>query len=233
MYFKNRRHAGWLLAKKIPHSLFDNTNTVVVALSNGGVPIALEVARELNLEMNIVLINKIRINSNSDLVIGAVGEEGEVFYNSDYMNYFVYSKSDLEQYRLQACKELQGESEELKIWGNTSKLDNKEIILVDDGVETGATLGLAIQLMKKNNVKKIMVAVPIASPEIIKKITNQVDEMITVLAPQFVNLIEKWYEDFDQVESEEVVNILSDFANSRQYRENKNLILKIQSGLRT
>ena len=112
-------------------------------------------------------------------------------------------------------------------------LENKEVILVDDGIETGATVGVAIQLMRKMKVKKVFVAVPIASPEVVKKINNQVDKMVTVVEPQFVNSIEKWYEDFDQVENEEVLKMLGDYSISRQYPYNKNIIIEIQNSFHT
>ena len=229
MYFKNRSHAGWLLAKKVLLVEIDKSNTVVLAISNGGVPVAIEIARELNLEIDIALINKIRIPSNSNLVIGAVSEENESFLNLDYMSYFNYSKIEIEQFKLQALKELELESKSIRNKRLPFLLENKEVILVDDGIETGATVGVAIQLMKKMKVAKIVVVVPVASPEMIKKIKNQVDKIITVVAPQFVNSIDNWYEDFDQVENEEVLKVLSDYSTVRQYRENKNLILKIQN----
>jgi predicted phosphoribosyltransferase len=233
MYFKNRSHAGWLLAKKVLPLAFDKTNTIVVSLSNGGVPVAIEIARELDVELDIALINKIRIPSNSNLVIGAVSEENEAFLNLDFMRYFDYSASDIEQFKLQALKELELENKTLKIKRLPLLLENKEVILVDDGIETGATVGVAIQLMRKMKVKKVFVAVPIASPEVVKKINNQVDKMVTVVEPQFVNSIEKWYEDFDQVENEEVLKMLGDYSISRQYPDNKNIIIEIQNSFHT
>ena len=211
VYFKNREHAGKMLLEKITSIQLDIHNTVVIALPRGGVPVALPVAQGLHLPLDIVLVKKIGVPSAPELAIGAVSEDGEVFYNKDLMQYFNYSESDMMPYKKVALDKLEVLGAELRGARTREKLENKDVIIVDDGIATGATIEVVLQLMQKKKVKKIIIATPVISPDVIQKLQNHVDKIISVIAPQFLSSIGEWYEDFDQVETKNVVKILNNY----------------------
>lgn len=214
MYFKNRSHAGKMLLGKLKAIPVD-ANTVVIALPRGGVPVALEVARGLHLPLDIVIVKKIGVPSNPELAIGAVCEGDEVFYNQDLLKYFNYDLIDMEPYKLHAIDELQKASNALRGGRLPLSLENKDIILVDDGIATGATMEVVIQLLKKKKVGKIIIAVPVASPEKLQELVTQTYKTISVIAPEFLTSVGQWYEDFNQVETAEVLKILDNYAQEQ------------------
>lgn len=224
MYFKNRTHAGRLLLKKISSLVIDKKNTIVIALPRGGVPVALEVARGLGLPLDIVLVKKIGLPSAPELAIGAVSEDSEVFYNTELMQYFNLSIVDLEPYKLQAVQELEKSDISLRGKKQPLNLENKDIILIDDGIATGATIEVVVHLLKKKKVHKIIIATPVVSPDVIQKLNPKVDKIVSVIAPQFLTAVGEWYNDFSQVETEEVVRILNNISSIYSSENTDNII---------
>lgn len=204
-----------MLLEKLKVVPFDKTNTVVIALPRGGVPVALEIAQGLNLPLDIVLVKKIGLPSSPELAIGAVCEGNEVYYSEELMKYFNYDLVDMEPYKLRAVEELQNLSIALRGGRQLLPLENKDIILVDDGIATGATMEVVIQLLKKKKVGKIIIAVPVASPENLQKLLTQTYKTISVISPQFLSSVGQWYEAFGQVETDEVRKILDQYSMKR------------------
>jgi predicted phosphoribosyltransferase len=211
MYFKNRIHAGKLLSNKLASLIWDRKNTVIIALPRGGVPVAHEVAKDLGFPMDIVIVKKIGTPADSELAIGAICEDDGVYFNPELMNYFGYDQIDMEPFKLRAKDELLKTSEALRKGRATISLENKDIILIDDGIATGSTMEVVLQLLKRKNVKNITIAVPVASPEIVRKFVPQVEKVVTVISPEFLTSVGQWYDDFRQIETNEVVKILSEY----------------------
>lgn len=212
MYFKNRSHAGKILLEKLQAIHIDKSNTVVLALPRGGVPVAFEISQGLGIPLDIAIVKKIGLPSNPELAIGAVCEGDEVYYNEDLMKYFNYGHDDMVPFKLRAMEELKKSSAVLREGRAALPLENKDIILVDDGIATGATMEVVIQLMKKKKVGKIYIAVPVASPETVHKLSTEVHKVIYALAPEFLTSVGQWYEDFRQVETDEVLKILKNYS---------------------
>jgi putative phosphoribosyl transferase len=180
----------------------------------------------LEVQLDIVLVKKIGLPSAPELAIGAVSEDEEVFYNPELMQYFNYKIEDLLQAKLEAMQGLLKLKNELRGNLTSVNLENKTVILVDDGIATGATMEVVIQLMKKKKVKKIIIAAPVVSPDTIHKFMNHTDKVVSVIAPQFLTSVGEWYEEYNQVESSDVLQALKDFSS---YRTGK--VLAISSNL--
>jgi putative phosphoribosyl transferase len=212
VYFKNRGHAGKLLSAKLSSIPFDQFNTVIIALPRGGVPVGFEIAKKLNLPLDIILVKKIGTPSNPELAIGAVSEGDEVYYNNELLKYFGYDIIDIQPFKLQAINELQKTAAVLRAGRSPLQLEHKDIILVDDGIATGSTMEVVVQLLKKKNVKKITIAVPVASLDVVKKLANHADQIVTVITPDYLTSVGQWYDNFKQVETNEVTKILTEYS---------------------
>jgi putative phosphoribosyl transferase len=219
MYFKNRTDAGKLLYEKLSTISLDKKNTIIIALPKGGVPVAFEVARRFELPLEIVLVRKIGLPSAPELAIGAVSEDDEVYYNSELMQYFNYKIEDLVSARLEATQELLKLGKELGGGLRSLLLEGKTVILIDDGIATGSTMEVVIQLMKKKKVKKIFIAAPVVSPDVVRKFSDHTYKVVSVIAPQFLTSVGEWYEEYNQVESSEVIQILKRYSSIRAHKE--------------
>jgi putative phosphoribosyl transferase len=211
MYFRNRTEAGKVLLSKLKKIPLIKSNTIVLALPRGGVPVAYEIAKGLNLPLDIVLVNQIGVPSNPELAIGAVCEGGEVYFNQDLLKYLNLAPIDIEPFRFKA---IEGLEKAISIFRNGRlpiDLYNKDVILVDDGVATGATMEVVLQLMHQKRVGKIIIAAPIASLEVVQKLILKSDKVVYVITPQFLNSVGQWYENFEQVENDKVIKILEQY----------------------
>lgn len=215
MHFKNRKQAGKILSEKLSLINFDKTNTVIIALPRGGVPVAYEIAMDLKFPLDIVLVKKIGAPYNPELATGVVGENSEVFYNTDLLKYLGYDHRDIEPMKDMALAKLKKNSEIFRQGYMPLILEDKDIILVDDGISSGATMEMAVQLLRKKRVKKIIIASPVAPADVIEKLSRLVDQVITAISPEIFTSIGEWYDDFTQVETKEVINILKEFRTAQ------------------
>jgi putative phosphoribosyl transferase len=214
MRFTNRSEAGRLLANKLLRVDLDYQNTIVIALPKGGVPVGYEIARTLDLPLDVILVKKIAAPYNPELAVGAVSEDGEVFYNSDLLKYLGYSAEEVEPFKKLALLALKKNSINLRQGRIPLDLEHKEVILVDDGIATGASIEVVIQLLRKKNVGKIFLVVPVSSPEAVMKLEKMVDQIVTIITPPVLRSVGEWYQDFTQVETSEVVEILNKVSDN-------------------
>lgn len=205
--FKDRIEAAHLLAKKLEKYKND---CVVVALPRGGVPIGYIVAEELGVPLDIVLSKKIGYPFNKEFAIGSVGIQGRII-NED----IPVSKEYIEEETATIRKSLKDKYK--KYMGNKEpiNLKNKKVIIVDDGIATGNTMMLTIELIKKNEPEKIIVATPVAPPESIQKIVENVDEVVCLSVPEFFIGVSQFYENFEQVNDETVIELLRKSNNRK------------------
>ena len=175
MQFQNRKHAGELLAKKLASNSWDRKNTIVIALPRGGVPVAHEIAKKLQLPLDIILVKKIGAPSYPELAIGSVSEEGEEFYNNNLLRELGYKYSDFDSIKEQALIKLQEIGNALRQGRHPLILTNKNIIIVDDGIATGSTMESVVWVLKQRKVKNIFIATPVASAESVLKLEKQVN----------------------------------------------------------
>lgn len=209
MMFVDRHDAGKKLAAKLKE-YSQKSNTVVIGLPRGGVVLAYEVAKELKLPLDIIVPRKIGAPSNPEFAIGAITQEGDgIFDDAVISSYNIpqeYIDSEIKKEKQEAkrrLKEYRGKKPPLD-------LKNKTVIIVDDGIATGATMQAAIISTRKQQAKDIIVAVPVLAPDNIHKIQPEVDQLIYLAAPKLFMAVGNFYKKFDQTTDQEVISLLKD-----------------------
>ncbi len=207
MIFKNRIDAGQKLAQALKK--YKNAkDTVILALPRGGVVVGFEVAKELNLPLDVVVPRKIGAPGNPEFAIGAITETGEEIFDEETIKTYNISKEYIEN---EIEKEKAEAERRLKLYRGEQpclSLKNKTVIILDDGLATGLTMRAAVKTVKTREPKKIVVAFPIGSPESIEIIKHEVDEVVYLDAPLFFGAVGAFYEEFGQTTDEEVVELL-------------------------
>lgn len=196
--YHDRLDAGWSLAKALKK--YKDDPGVVLAVPRGGVPVAYVVATELGFPMDILLAKKIGHPANSEYAIGAVSlTDRIVIPHSGVSEEYIESETHRIRQRLrETYHRLMGEKE-------PEPLKGKTVIIIDDGMATGNTLLTTINMLRKNEPSKIVIAVPVASQSAIEKLSKEVDEIVCPLVPYQFFGVGAFYENFEQVEDEEVI----------------------------
>jgi len=209
--FKNREEAGRKLAKKILRNEEIEKlreEKIVLAIPRGGVVIGKELAKALNCSLDVIITKKIGAPGNPELAVGAVGAMGEPVIDEALAERV---GADEEYLKNQIAKiKIEIERREKEFRGNKPKLNFKDkiVILTDDGVATGATMMAAIEIIRQQNPKKIMVAVPVIARDTLDKIKALADEVICLDSPLMFFAVGQFYQDFPQISDEEVKELL-------------------------
>ncbi len=205
--FHNRKEAGQKLAKRL-QSYTERANTLVLALPRGGVPVAYGIAKPLNLPLDICLVRKLGIPKRPELAMGAIALGGIRILNTDIIHWSNTSPRIIEQVTQKEQQELRRREQVYRGDHPFPKIYNQTVILVDDGIATGATIKAAIAIIKKQQAKNIIVAVPVADPCICEELSHEVDKVIALKTPDNLHAISLWYDDFSQTTDEEVCSLL-------------------------
>ena len=207
MIFKNRKDAGIRLASKLLHYK-DRKDVLVLALPRGGVVVGFEIANLLHCPLDMIIIRKIGFPGQPELAIGAVSETGTVVLNEDIISTHDVTTDYIEREILKQKKEISRRMSVYRSGKSIPQLEEKIIILVDDGVATGATMKAAISTLKKEKISKLVVALPVSSQEAEIEIKKTVDEWVCLETPELFMAISNYYQDFTQVSDEEVKALL-------------------------
>ncbi|OIP61096.1 MAG: phosphoribosyltransferase [Nitrospirae bacterium CG_4_9_14_3_um_filter_41_27] len=207
MIYKDRKDAGIQLVSRLTEYK-DREDVLVLALPRGGVVIGYEVAKALNCPLDIIIIRKIGFPGQPELAIGAVSETGAVVLNEDIISAYKVSKDYIEEEILRQKKEISRRITLYRSGKGIPPLDGKIIILVDDGVATGATIKAAISTLKKEKIVRLVAALPVSSEDAEEGIKQMVDEWVCTETPFGFMAIGNYYQDFSQVSDEEVVELL-------------------------
>lgn len=204
MIFKNRQDAGKKLAQELKD--FKNAkDTIVCALPRGGVVLGYEIAKELNLPLDVVAPRKIGDPGNEEFAVGAITELGEFLPSPDAEHISEKNLSNVIK------KEIKESGRRLELYrpgmGDRDFVD-KTILLVDDGIATGLTMEAAVKTLKSMDVKKIIIAVPISAEDSQKRLRKFVDRIITLDMPMFFGSVGQFYEEFNQTRDEEVIDLM-------------------------
>ncbi len=186
-------------------SKYRGTSSVVVALPRGGVPLGHIIAQELHFPLDIILIKKIAYPGHPEYAIGAVSLQSMVL-NPDIDLPEDYYLEQTENIR----SELQKRYELYKGARHSIDLKGKTVLLVDDGIATGYTIMAAAQLIRAAEPASIVIAVPVASPSVLDKLSELVEEIICVYAPSEFKAVGQFYQDFSEVTHDEVIRLLAD-----------------------
>ena len=200
--FKNRTAAGKLLVEKLQNYY---NSAIVLAIPRGGVPVAIPVAKSLHLPLALVLTKKIGHPQNKEFAIGA----------ASFTDYFVTDESGVSSDYIKA--EVKKVRERLKIMNTIFQhdftsltIENKVVILVDDGMATGRTVLHTVHLLRKYKPKKIVLAVPVASSSAVDLLQDNIDELIVLNIASDFHTVGFYYEDFTEVTDSEVYRLLED-----------------------
>ena len=209
--FVDRQDAGKQLADKLA-AYRNHHNAIVIGLPRGGVIPAAEVAKELKLPLDIVVPRKIGAPFNSELAVGAVTQDGQVVWNEKLMKSFHLSPDALDL-KETIKKERAESNRRLRLYRRGRPplvLKDKTVIIVDDGIATGATMRAAIAYAKQQGAAKIIAATPVATVGTLELIAPEVDEIISVKLPKTFLGISAFYDTFGQTSDDEVIALLSE-----------------------
>lgn len=201
--FKDRIEAGQKLATLLGDC--GNTDAIVLAIPRGGVIVAKEIARELNLPLDIIVTRKIGAPGYEEYAIGAIDMQGNGLFNETEKARV--NKKWLEHKILAEKKEAERRWNTYRKGRGPLDLHGKTAIIVDDGIATGLTMEVAIDYVKRGGAQKVIVAVPVASPDTVHKLKNKA-EIRVLETPAFFSAVGEWYEHFPQISDEEVVEAL-------------------------
>jgi predicted phosphoribosyltransferase len=207
--FPNRRDAGRELAQELL-KYKSRSDVIVLALPRGGVPVAYEVARALQVPLDIWIVRKLGLPGQEELAIGAIASGGVRILNHDIIQAVGLRKSMIDKVTEQELEELKRREQQYR--GNRSPIDvqDRTIILIDDGLATGASMLAAVRGLRTQNPARIIVAVPAAAPQALEILRAEVDEAVFVIAPYDFKGVGNWYEDFSQTTDEEVQWLLAE-----------------------
>ncbi len=206
--FLDRKDAGRALARMLTRYRAD-TNTIVLALPRGGVPVGYEVASALGLPLDVLVVRKLGLPSQPELAMGAVASGGAVVLNEDVVRYLPRGSDAVEQVKAREMQELARREESYRGDRPALQMRGRTGILVDDGLATGATMEAAARALRSLHAQRIVVAVPVASIEARERIAAVADEVVCLQAPPFFSAVGQWYDRFDQTEDEEVRELLA------------------------
>ncbi|MHA1364391.1 MAG: phosphoribosyltransferase [Candidatus Freyarchaeota archaeon] len=209
--FRDRVEAGTKLAKEL--QAYKRENPVVLAIPRGGVVVGYEVARELGAPLDIVIPRKIPSPHNPELGVGAVAQDGTVIINQQIKEYLNVSDEYIQEEAERQIREIERRMRTYRGDREPFPVKDRVVILVDDGIATGVTMRAAIRSLRKQTPRKIVVAVPVAPPRTIKKIEEEADEVVCLLAYEPFEAVGQFYMDFRQTTDSEVINLLQKSKN--------------------
>jgi predicted phosphoribosyltransferase len=215
--FRNREDAARQLAEKLQgRELYD---PLVLAIPRGGVVTGAVLARELGAELDVVLSRKLRAPGQPELAVGAVSEDGQVYLNHHAKEFLGLMEEYLMDERHHQMAEIARRKKLFRSVRPQASLKGRSVIVTDDGIATGSTMFAALQSIKGQNAREVIVAVPVASPDRLAEIRRLCDDVVCLLTPKQFWAIGQFYQDFTQVEDEEVVQLLREFVPTTRQRQ--------------
>ncbi len=209
--FSTRRKAGEELASKLG-KYAGRGDVLVLALPRGGVPVGYEVAHALHAPLDVFVVRKLGVPEDEELAMGAIASGGVRIVNEEVTRAVGISEEAIDAVARQEWVEL--ERRERLYRGDRPRpaVQDRTVILVDDGLATGSTMRAAATALRQMRPAKIIVAVPVAAPETCDEFREEVDEVICAIIPEPFMAVGAWYEDFSQTSDDEVRELLQDAA---------------------
>jgi putative phosphoribosyl transferase len=211
--FPNRTEAGRQLAEKLI-KYAGRADVIVLGLPRGGVPVAFEVAQRLGVPLDVFLVRKLGVPGFEELAVGAIASGGVRVLNEDVMRAIPNVDEVIESVTARETAELERREQSYRDGRPPPELRNRVVILVDDGLATGATMRAAVKALRQRCVAKIVVAVPVGPPDTCREFEDEADETICASAPEFFQAVGQYYEDFSQTSDEEVRELLARAAKN-------------------
>jgi predicted phosphoribosyltransferase len=211
MVFQDRRDAGRVLARTVA-KLRDRRDAIVLGLPRGGVPVAYEVARELNLPLDICIVRKLGVPGQQELAMGAIASGGTVVINSSVVHNLDISSEIIKTVAKREKLEIERRERVYRDGRLPMRVEGHDAILIDDGLATGASMLAAARALRPR-ARQVVVAVPVAAESTCNNLRREVDQMVCATIPPRLFAVGEFYRDFAQTTDEEVRSLLSQERN--------------------
>ncbi|MBI2433293.1 MAG: phosphoribosyltransferase [Candidatus Hydrogenedentes bacterium] len=210
MVFKDRVDAGRMLARRLRQ--YEDAHPAVLALPRGGVVVGYQVAEELDAPLDIIVARKLGAPSQPELAIGAVvdGDAPQTVLNEEIVRDFRISKEQLEAIVARELAEVERRQKTYRKGRPPTPIEGRTVIVVDDGIATGASVRAALRGLRRKPIGKLVLAVPVAPQSTVREMQSEVDDLVCVHAPLQFGAVGAFYKDFDQTTDEEVIELLED-----------------------
>jgi putative phosphoribosyl transferase len=209
--FRDRTDAGRRLAERL-RRYAGRDDVVVLALPRGGVPVGHEVARALGAPLGVFVVRKLGVPGREELAMGAIATGGVVLLDERLVGRLGLQPEEIQRTLAAEARELERRQAAYTAGSPPLEVEGKTVILVDDGLATGASMRAAAIAVRRLNPARVVIAVPVASPEACEELRSVVDETICLLARRPFRAVGLWYDDFSQTSDEEVRRLLSEAA---------------------
>jgi putative phosphoribosyl transferase len=206
--FRDRRHAGQVLAPSLG-GYARRADVLVLALPRGGVPVAFEVAQALCAPLDVFIVRKLGVPGHEEYAMGAIASGGVRVLNPNVINMMGVDDAAVEA--VTAAEQVELARREALYRENLPPpaIKGQSVILIDDGLATGATMLAAVKALKAQQPARIVVAVPTAAPDVCEQMRHEADEVVCATTPEPFRAVGRWYEDFAQTSDEEVRELLA------------------------
>lgn len=213
--FHNRADAGQRLAERLS-AYANRADVIVLGLPRGGVPVAYEVASRLHVPLDVFIVRKLGVPGYGELAMGAIASGGVRVVNEDIVRNLPNAESILDAVAAKELVEMGRREREYRDGRPAPELRGRIVILVDDGLATGASMRAAVEALRQRGIARIIVAVPVGALETCREFEAEVDETICAIAPESFFGVGQYYEDFSQTTDNEVRELLA--AAAQEYR---------------
>jgi predicted phosphoribosyltransferase len=207
MIFRDRSHAGRVLATRL-QAYANRPDVLVLALPRGGVPVAFEVARALKAPLDVFLVRKLGVPWREELAMGALASGGVTVFDHDLIRILNIPEETVEEVVAREQKELVRRERAYRDDRPPPEVRGRTVILIDDGLATGASMRAAVRALRKLQPARIVVAVPVAASSTCEDLGEEVDDLVCAHMPEPFRAVGLWYEDFSQTSDEEVRDLL-------------------------
>lgn len=205
--FDNRIDAGQQLAERLL-DLRDNPRVIVFGLPRGGVPVAAEVANAINGPLDVLLVRKIGTPGREELAMGAIASGDQIVLDQQIIAQFAVTEDQIQETVSRETEELQRRERVYRGDRPYPELRDKTVLLIDDGLATGSTMLVAVRAVKQQYPRQIIVGVPVAAPDSVEMIAQEVDRVVCISSPPGFQAVGQWYRNFLSTSDNEVIEIL-------------------------
>lgn len=208
MHFRDRADAGRQLGEALKPRYGDRTDVLILALPRGGVPVAYEVSRILNAPLDIFVVRKLGVPGHEELAMGAIATGGAIVFNDEVVNSLGIPRSAIDKVIVRERRELERRERDYRGDRPPPEVKDRTVILVDDGLATGASMHAAVQAVRALGPAAIVIAVPAAGKSTCARLRPYVNDIACVITPEPFYAVSAWYDDFSQTTDEEVASMM-------------------------
>ena len=207
--FPDRQEAGRALARALGPRYGGRDEVIVLALPRGGVPVAYEVAKALGAPLDVFVVRKLGVPGHEELAMGAIAPGGVLVLDEGVVRPLGIDRDQIERVIVAELRELERRETAYRGSRDPPDLAGKTVIIIDDGLATGATMRAAAEAVRRHQPSRIVVAVPVASAQTCGELRGEVDEVVCLVTPEPFHAVGLWYDDFSPTGDEEVRALLT------------------------